>query len=185
MLTQCHTLPEMLFPFLPACKISLFGLFFSQSMFFCRCFFESIKDLYIQASGPTLCLEVEVMRRRQIVISYVSTTHCNTQQTTHNVSTTHCNSAQYVTTLFVLAYQHTVKCECSECNSTCCLRNILFSRLSQEHMTLCIFNTLKSQNATMPSQNTSGWYLGELSRAVGVGGERSIGWGALGNDILD
>ena len=126
MLTQCHTLPEMLFPFLPACKISLFGLFFSQSMFFCRCFFESIKDLYIQASGPTLCLEVEVMRRRQIVISYLSTTHCNTLQhtVTHNTQrlhntlhqcsvcnnticlslSTHCNScAQYVTTLVVLS----------------------------------------------------------------------------------
>ena len=35
----------------------------------------------MEASGPTLCSEVEVMRQRQIVISYVSTLqhteHCS------------------------------------------------------------------------------------------------------------
>ena len=31
----------------------------------------------------------------------------------------------------------------------------------------------------MPSQNTSGWYLGELSRAVGVGEKGPLGGGRL------
>ena len=131
MLTQCHTLPEMLFPFLPACKISLFGLFFSQSMFFCRCFFESIKDLYIQASGPTLCLEVEVMRRRQIVISYSSTTHCNTQHTTHNTQRLHNTLHQ-----------------CSVCNNTICLSLSTHCNVNALNVTaLVVFATYSSQDS--------------------------------------
>ena len=131
MLTQCHTLPEMLFPFLPACKISLFGLFFSQSMFFCRCFFESIKDLYIQASGPTLCLEVEVMRRRQIVISYSSTTHCNTQHTTHNTQRLHNTLHQ-----------------CSVCNNTICLSLSTHCNVNALNVTaLVVFAAYSSQDS--------------------------------------
>ena len=131
MLTQCHTLPEMLFPFLPACKISLFGLFFSQSMFFCRCFFESIKDLYIQASGPTLCLEVEVMRRRQIVISYSSTTHCNIQHTTHNTQRLH----------------NTLQLLCSVCTNTSCLINTLQCVCPVCNNTLVVFATYSFQDS--------------------------------------
>ena len=41
-------------------------------------FLLCLKDM--EASGPTLCSEVEVMRQRQIVISYVSQ-HCNTLNT--------------------------------------------------------------------------------------------------------
>ena len=134
MLTQCHTLPEMLFPFLPACKISLFGLFFSQSMFFCRCFFESIKDLYIQASGPTLWLEVEVMRRRQIVISYLSTTHCNTLQhtVTHNTQRLH----------------NTLQLLCSVCNNTICLSLSTHCNVNALNVTtLVVFATYSFQDS--------------------------------------
>ena len=144
----------MLFPFLPACKISLFGLFFSQSMFFCRCFFESIKDLYIQASGPTLCLEVEVMRRRQIVISYVSTTHCNTQHTTRNVFTTHCNTHNtqqtthnISTTHWNTQRLHNTLQQCSVCNSTICLSLSTHCNVNALNVTaLVVFATYSLQD---------------------------------------
>ena len=146
MLTQCHTLPEMLFPFLPACKISLFGLFFSQSMFFCRCFFESIKDLYIQASGPTLCLEVEVMRRRQIVISYSSTTHCNIQHTTHNTQRLH-NTLQHTVTHNTQRLHNTLQLLCSVCNNTSCLINTLQCVCPVCNNTLVVFATYSFQDS--------------------------------------